>query len=308
MKNNIRRILSFAFLILLATSALAQSSTPTVEAANAFFTAQKWEEATKAYTAITQADAQNGRAWYRLGYSLHAMGKYEQAVQAFQRAVDIGNHPVAMYNLACAYARSGNKDKAIEWLNKSLNAGFPNPAQVSTDNDFDSLRDDGRFKEVTTLANKIAHPCQNSPEYKQFDFWVGEWNVQTQQGQPVGTNIIQRIEDGCILLENWTGLQGGTGRSINFFNAGTGKWRQTWVDSTGNVTEYQGQYKDGALRYEGEGFPRGGQKVLSRLTFFNLGPDRVRQFAEQSTDGGKTWNVSYDFVYLRKNAGGRADR
>jgi hypothetical protein len=110
------------------------------------------------------------------------------------------------------------------------------------------------------------------------------------------------------LLENWTGLQGGTGKSINFFNAGTGKWRQTWADSTGNVAEYQGQYKDGALRYEGESFPRGGQKVMSRLTFYNLGPDKVRQFAEQSTDGGKTWNVTYDFIYLRKNAGAKEGR
>jgi tetratricopeptide (TPR) repeat protein len=308
MKNNMRRILSFLFLILLAASAQAQSSTPTGDEANSLFTAQKWEAAAQAYTAITKIDAQNARAWYRLGYSLHAMGKYELAVQAFQRAVDIGNNPTAMYNLACAYARSGNKDKAFEWLNKSLNAGVPQPAQISTDNDFASLRDDARFKEITTLAARIARPCQSYPEYKQFDFWVGDWNVQTQQGQMVGTNTVQRIEDGCILLENWTGLQGGTGKSINFYNVGTGKWRQTWVDSTGNVAEFQGQYKDGALRYEGEGYPRGGQKVLSRLTFFNLGPDRVRQFAEQSTDGGKTWNVSYDFIYLRKNAGAKEGR
>src|SRR3977135_2104259 len=100
MKNNSRRILSFALLILLAASAQAQSSTPAIDEANALFTAQKWEEAAKASTVITRTDAQNARAWYRLGYSLHAMGKYEQAVPAFQHAVDIGNHPTAMYNLA----------------------------------------------------------------------------------------------------------------------------------------------------------------------------------------------------------------
>ncbi|MEW6208480.1 MAG: hypothetical protein AB1631_08935 [Acidobacteriota bacterium] len=39
---------------------------------------------------------------------------------------------------------------------------------------------------------------------------------------------------------------------------------------------------------------------MRRLTFFNLGADRVRQFSERSTDGGKTWAVGYDFTYIRK--------
>jgi hypothetical protein len=54
------------------------------------------------------------------------------------------------------------------------------------------------------------------------------------------------------------------------------------------------------MRYEGESHLQGGGKVLRRLTFFNLGADRVRQFSERSTDGGKTWTIGYDFTYIRK--------
>jgi len=58
--------------------------------------------------------------------------------------------------------------------------------------------------------------------------------------------------------------------------------------------------QDGAMRYKGETHTQGGGKILRRLTFFNLGADRVRQFSERSTDGGKTWTVGYDFTYVRK--------
>ena len=37
-----------------------------------------------------------------------------------------------------------------------------------------------------------------------------------------------------------------------------------------------------------------------RMTFFNQGPTQVRQLGETSTDGGKTWTVSYDLTYVRK--------
>ncbi|MFY9608408.1 MAG: hypothetical protein WAU45_07320 [Blastocatellia bacterium] len=86
---------------------------------------------------------------------------------------------------------------------------------------------------------------------------------------------------------------------MNFYNAATGKWRQTWVSSTGGVTEYEGSYRDGAMGYEGE-TTRNGTRLMLRPTSFDLGPERVRQFAEQSADAGKTWSVTYDFTYIRK--------
>lgn len=300
--NNLRPLLLGVLVLLLAQSATGQtgSSTPATPEADALFAAQKWNESAPAYEALTKTNPNNGRAWYRLGYSLHSMGKYDQAVRAFQRSIEIGNNPLVMYNLACAHARLGDRDKAFEWLNKSMNAGFVAP-QLSTDPDLEGLHSDARFNEVTARAARLSRPCEFTPEYRQFDFWVGEWDVKTPQGQTAGTNTIQRLEEGCLILENWTGSQGGTGKSINFYNASTSKWRQTWVSSTGGVTEYEGSYKDGAMRYEGE-TQRNGTKVMLRLTFFNLGPDRVRQFAEQSADGGKNWTVTYDFTYIRKKA------
>jgi hypothetical protein len=138
-------------------------------------------------------------------------------------------------------------------------------------------------------------------EHKQFDFWIGEWNVQNSQGQPVGTSSIQRIENGCIIQENWIGGQGGTGKSLNFYDSSLHKWRQTWADSSGGVSEFAGEYKNSAIRFEGESHAPNGTRTFRRLTFFNLGPDRVRQFSEASNDEGKTWTVDYDFTYVRRH-------
>ena len=60
-----------------------------------------------------------------------------------------------------------------------------------------------------------------------------------------------------------------------------------------------GQLKEGVLRYEGAIYSPAG-KVLAHMTFYNLGPDKVRQTAETSSDEGKTWTSVWDGMYISK--------
>jgi len=159
---------------------------------------------------------------------------------------------------------------------------------------------DQRFKVAWAIVERLNNPCTSQPEYKQFDFWVGEW-VVTSEGQQVATSSIQRVVNGCIIFENYAQADGFTGKSFNFFDATLKKWRQTWVDGTARVSEFAGVYKDGAMRFEGESHLQDGTRILRRMTLFNLNPDRVRQLSQASTDGGKTWRVTYDFIYTRHN-------
>ena len=145
-------------------------------------------------------------------------------------------------------------------------------------------------------------PCKSKPEYRQFDFWVGEWDVFGPKGRQAGTNSVQLILNDCVVFENWTGAGGGHGKSFNVYNAAKGKWQQTWVDSTGSVLELLGEYKDGEMRFAGESTGPGGKKLMNRLTFSKLSPDKVRQFWEQSEDEGKTWTVAFDGTYIRRKA------
>ncbi|HEV2911884.1 MAG TPA: tetratricopeptide repeat protein [Pyrinomonadaceae bacterium] len=282
--------------------AVAQTAAPSAasQEADALFKSQKWADVARAYEGITKVESTNGRAWYRLGVALHNLGRYAQAVEAYQKAMAINkNNLLAMYNLACSYARMNDKDKAFEWLNKAYTAGYPQFEALKTDPDLASLRDDPRFPQLVASAEKLTMPCMFSTEARQFDFWVGEWDVQLN-GQQVGTSSVQRILNGCVVFENWASGLGGTGKSFNFYDSSTSRWQQTYVDSTGTVLNFYGEYRDNALRYTAETHAKDGSKTLHKLTFFNLGPQRVRQLWEQSTDDGKTWNTVWDGIYIRK--------
>src|SRR3712207_1307780 len=69
-----------------------------------------------------------------------------------------------------------------------------------------------------------ARPCRDSQEYRQLDFWVGEWEVLGPKGKTVGASSVQLILGDCVVFENWTGAGGYTGKSFNLYDARTRKW------------------------------------------------------------------------------------
>jgi tetratricopeptide (TPR) repeat protein len=301
MKKNFIAILLFVFVGIFADELYAQQPappSPKMTAAGELYKQQKYAEAAAAFDEVVKAEPKNGRAWYLLGMSLHSLGKWEQAIAAFEKNVELVQNPNSMFNIACGYAQLKQPDKAFEWLEKALNGGaaFLN---LEVDTDLENIRKDPRFKKMTELADRLKRPCIYSAEARQFDFWVGDWEVFNPQGQKAGTNAVQLFSDGCGLLENWTSTLAGDGKSINFYDPGTGKWYQSWIGSGGGALRYAGNYKDGAMRFEGETVA-GGKKTLQKLTFTKIDENTVRQLFEASTDDGKTWAVTYDLKYVRK--------
>src|SRR5262245_39624238 len=96
-------------------------------------------------------------------------------------------------------------------------------------------------------AQSQAAPC-SAPEYHQFDFWVGDWDVKTPDGKPAGTNSITRPLGDCVLQEHWIGAKGGRGESYNIYDRVGGHWHQVWVDRTGTYLARgrPGRERDGA--------------------------------------------------------------
>jgi hypothetical protein len=88
---------------------------------------------------------------------------------------------------------------------------------------------------------------------------------------------------------------GGQGKGWNFYNSTTGQWEQVWITNRGEILKVAGGWKNGAMREQG---PTPGRPVLHRHSFTPVPPDRVRQFCEESEDGGKTWHVAFDGVYI----------
>ena len=144
-----------------------------------------------------------------------------------------------------------------------------------------------------------ALPCSD-PAFRKLDFWVGEWDVTTPEGKPAGKSRVEKGFRGCVIIEHWTGADGGEGMSLNNFDPATGKWTQRWVDDGGTVAQLTGTFDGKNLVYRRE-FMRGGVQVVSRMTFFDLGPEGVRQLVERSTDQGKTWKTGFDGRYRRSS-------
>jgi tetratricopeptide (TPR) repeat protein len=276
-------------------------ASPQMKAADELLGAGKFTEAAAAYEGIVKAEPSNAPAWYQLGVARYSLKQYPGAAEAFRKNIEIGKSGFSMYNLACVYSLMDDKERSIEWLTKSVDEPtMVLPAVNFSDPDLARVKDDPRFIALKEKVDRKIHPCLYTEGTRQFDFWVGEWDVFNPQGRHSGTSSIQGFANGCGILENWTDSFGGTGKSINFYDPGDKKWYQYWVGQNGVPLRYSGVYRDGAVRYEGETTAAGGKKSLLRLSFFNVDQNTVRQLAETSADEGKTWQTSYDFKYVRK--------
>ena len=253
-------------------------------------------------TATNQEQAQ---AAFQRGIALHDARKPVEAIPELERAIALGFQPLAQakFRLARALVKSGDIDNALTQLEQLAANGFQNTA-VLTMPDLDTLRPLPRFQAFEKRLNANAHPCAAEPKFHAFDFWIGEWDVQPTgiARAPIGqgaTSIIERQLDGCVIQENWMPIGGnGAGKSFNIYNTTTGQWEQYYVDTRGTITLYKGTFHDdGNLYYEADQF---GSTNKIRMTFFNQGPNQVRQLGHTSTDGGKTWTVSFDLTYVRK--------
>lgn len=146
-----------------------------------------------------------------------------------------------------------------------------------------------------------AAPC-DTPGHAQFDFWLGSWSV-TNQGKPAGTNLIEKVLDGCAYMETWRSTRGHRGHSLTFYDAARGLWHQTWIDVAGEPLYLEGRFENGTMRLEGTRPAKEGRgTVLHRIEWTAQPDGRVRQHWQSSSDGGRTWSEVFDGYYEKGGA------
>lgn len=236
--------------------------------AGAFFTAGDWNNAIAAYKRIADAEPQNANARYRLASSFAAIGK---------------------------------KDEAFQWLEQAAKYGFAQLTTFESDKNLSQLKADPRYEKSKELILRMVYPCRYAEKSREFDFWIGEWDVKNTQGQPAGKSKIELMLGDCVIYENWVSAAPNlySGKSFNLYNASTQKWMQTWVDDKGAVIEFiNGEYKDNKMVFVT--LPDA-QQQITRLTFYNIAPNQVRQRFETTKDAGKTWTTTTDLMYFKVN-------
>ena len=301
--------LSFAVLLALILCIVTTCSAhgqDNAAAAAAAYQQKDWATAAKLYGELSQSNPENPRYAFRLGAALRATGQNEQALHAFQQAQANGAPALQVgFELACAYSSLGQKDKAFESLADAVKHGFGQPDKMSTEPALQALKSDPRFAELVEKATRNQKPCLYNAENRQFDFWVGEWDVtDSSSGVTAGSSRIEKELGDCVIWENWTSANSTyAGKSYNIYNASLKRWEQFWVDDVGGMIHFYGGLKDGVMDFYTDEIPQAdGTKLKRHLQFFNLAPDKVRQFSQGSTDSGKTWKVEYDFTYNRRKS------
>jgi len=146
------------------------------------------------------------------------------------------------------------------------------------------------------LASGAPPACTDSA-YRQFDFWLGEWQVFKPDGTVAGINVITRRYDGCVLHERYTTARGYAGESLNTYDAARQRWHQTWVDNGGTLLLLEGGLRGGRMILEGAA-GAGSTAVRHRITWTPNADGTVRQLWE-STDAAGAWTVAFDGRYRR---------
>jgi hypothetical protein len=164
--------------------------------------------------------------------------------------------------------------------------------------------------------NAPATPPCSGPEYRQLDFWVGEWDLEfTNQDGSVGkaTNRITRDEYGtCAISEHFVqpggGADGGDfiGGSYSTYDAQTKSWRQMWVDNAGGLFDLRGgpvtgqRHKFELVNIE----PRGPKKATLRMIWEDVTQDSLTwRWQSKNPDG--SWTDRWVLRYKRRAPAGR---
>ena len=155
----------------------------------------------------------------------------------------------------------------------------------------------GCCAQAQTTPTPPPDPCA-APQTREFDFWIGDWDVFLPNGKQAGMNRIERIY-GCVLHESWKAAKMG-GQSFNRYDGVRGVWHQTWVDSMGTLLLLEGGMKDGAMVMTDGTVPgRKADAPLNEIRWTRNDDGTLRQLWRVTTDGGKTWSTAFDGKYVR---------
>ncbi|MGE0434640.1 MAG: PDZ domain-containing protein [Planctomycetota bacterium] len=91
------------------------------------------------------------------GVELLREKKYEEAIERFEAMLQVvPDSMYALYNLACAYSLLNQREKAVEYYERSLYAGFVDWDHIAGDTDLNNIRDHPKYIELWSKKDHFA--------------------------------------------------------------------------------------------------------------------------------------------------------
>jgi Zn-dependent protease len=83
-------------------------------------------------------------------------GEFDLSAEAGALAIARGGGPHIAYNIACAHARAGRIDQALEWIKRAVDAGYSDLESLEKDPDLEVLRDHPEFIHKTSSPGPVS--------------------------------------------------------------------------------------------------------------------------------------------------------
>jgi ketosteroid isomerase-like protein len=162
---------------------------------------------------------------------------------------------------------------------------------------------EGKTAAHTSTQQSAKPTFCSGPEYRQFDFWLGDWDAfEAGKTTVVARTRVDRILDGCVLRENYESANGLKGQSLSLYDASRGIWHQSWATNKGQLLTIEGRLEDGAMVLAGAERAADGAERLVRGTWKPISGG-VRETAVTSLDAGKTWQPWFNLVFRPHSSG-----
>jgi hypothetical protein len=151
------------------------------------------------------------------------------------------------------------------------------------------------------------------PSDREFDFWLGEWDVLLRIRQDDGSWLdarhaaakIYRVLGGKAVLELWDEKaeeRAIRGFSLRHYDHDAGEWvlYLNWPGrNRSGISSLTGTFRHGRGTFTSERTAEDGTTTISRYTFSDIAPDRLRWDDAYSTDGGATWRHGWIMEFDR---------
>ena len=143
-----------------------------------------------------------------------------------------------------------------------------------------------------------------------LDFWLGDWDVSwvgKTGRRGGGRNRITRVVDGRGILERFEGRGPGGklyGMSLSIRDNEDGRWRQTWIDSSGGYLDFVGVPADGRIAFQRPSV-EDGVATLRRMVWTDMEPHGFKWRWQLSNDDGATWTDQWVIDYRRRPGASR---
>jgi len=168
----------------------------------------------------------------------------------------------------------------------------------------------------TSAEITVPTAACSTPERRQFDFWLGDWDVvmrshpnddpKREMVTSHGTNRIRKKFDGCVIEETFASLDGPdgpwTGTSVSQWVPSERQWRQTWVDNQGSYLLHYGGLEKGQMILYNPPNSKDGVMIQKRMVFSDVEKDAMNWRWEATQDGGQTWTPEITLRYTRRRS------